>query len=66
MTKFTCEACGETFTSDPNFPEAERRAEFEDRFGQPLPTGRTGIASVCDDSYHAIITWAKTKGLLAP
>jgi len=33
MTKFTCEACGETFTSDPNFPEAERRAEFEDRFG---------------------------------
>ena len=51
MTEFTCESCGETFTTEST--ELEKVAEAERNFGR-VPDDP---ASLCDDCYKEFMKW---------
>jgi hypothetical protein len=50
--RYTCEACGETFSPPDDWTDDDAAAEFSATFGAPLPSD---AAVVCDPCYKRII-----------
>jgi hypothetical protein len=55
-TRYTCGACGGTFSTSPSWTDDQARAEALARFGKMDPT----MAVVCDDCYRDILKWLAT------